>query len=70
MGEMVADAVTRLPAYINNSKCQTMINPGKISDSNVLRIINEATGAAIVYSLGNKAGRRCEWRRRRDDEDN
>lgn len=61
----MVDAVIIVAAYINNSKCQTMINGGKVLALNVLRIINEATGPAIAYGVDNKADRRCEWRSQR-----
>jgi len=48
--EQVKKAVITVPAYFNDSQCQTTKNPGKITDLEVIRIINKLT-AAISFGL-------------------
>jgi L1 cell adhesion molecule like protein len=55
MGCDVKNAVITVPAYFNDSQRQATKDAGKISNLNVLRIINEPTAAAIAYGLDKKA---------------
>ena len=55
LGYAINDAVVvTVPAYFNDSQRQTTKDVGTISGMNVLRIINEATAAAIAYGLDKK----------------
>src|SRR4029450_4041076 len=51
LGEPVTDAVVTVPAYFNNAQREATKDAGKIAGLNVLRIINEPTGAALAYGL-------------------
>src|SRR4051794_5815273 len=51
LGESVTDAVITVPAYFNNAQREATKDAGKIAGLNVLRIINEATAAALAYGL-------------------
>ncbi|CAI2189215.1 5617_t:CDS:2, partial [Funneliformis geosporum] len=51
LGTKVTSAVITSPAYFNDSQRQAIKDAGLIAGLNVLRIINEATAAAIAYSL-------------------
>ncbi|KAF5331339.1 hypothetical protein D9611_011839 [Ephemerocybe angulata] len=48
------NAAVTVPAYFTDSQRQAIKDAGTISSMNVLRIINEPTAAAIVYSLDKK----------------
>merc|ERR1719213_1360564 len=50
-GEIIKDAVVTVPAYFNDSQRQATKDAGRISNLNVLRIINEPTAAAIAYGI-------------------
>merc|ERR1712056_38992 len=54
LGAKVNDAVVTVPAYFNDSQRQATKDAGTISGTNVLRIINEPTAAAIAYGLDKK----------------
>ncbi|KAJ7947670.1 Heat shock cognate 70 kDa protein [Quillaja saponaria] len=54
LGSTVKNAVVTVPAYFNDSQRQATKDAGVISGLNVVRIINEATAAAIAYGLDNK----------------
>jgi len=54
LGGGVKDAVITVPAYFNDAQRQATKDAGKISQLNVLRIINEPTAAAIAYGLDKK----------------
>jgi len=51
LGKEVKHAVITVPAYFNDSQRQSTKDAGMIAGLNVLRIINEATAAAIAYGL-------------------
>ena len=53
LGTTVKDAVATVPAYFNDSQRQpeAMKGASVIAGINVLRIINQATAAAIAYDL-------------------
>jgi L1 cell adhesion molecule like protein len=51
IGQPIKDAVVTVPAYFNDSQRQATKDAGRISELNVLRIINEPTAAAIAYGL-------------------
>nr|KAJ0184508.1 hypothetical protein LSAT_V11C900469860 [Lactuca sativa] len=55
LGKPVKDAVITVPAYFNDSQRQATKDAGAIAGLNVMRIINEPTGAAIAYGLDNKS---------------
>lgn len=52
--KMKNEVVITVPAYFNVSQRQATIDAGKILVSNVFRIINEPTAAAITYSMGTR----------------
>ncbi len=54
LGEKVAQAVTTVPAYFNDSQRQATKDAGRIAGLEVLRIINEPTAAALAYGLENQ----------------
>src|SRR5258705_3552083 len=54
LGEKVTEAVVTVPAYFNDSQRQATQDAGRISGLNVLRIINQATAAALAYGLEKK----------------
>ena len=54
LGTKVKNAVITVPAYFNDSQRQSTKDAGTIAGLNVLRIINEATAAAIAYGLDKK----------------
>ncbi|PSR75422.1 hypothetical protein PHLCEN_2v9127 [Hermanssonia centrifuga] len=56
LGKTVTHAVVTVPAYFNNAQRQAIKDAGTIAGSQVLRIINEPTAAAIAYSLDRKGG--------------
>src|SRR3954452_2070659 len=51
LGEKVSEAVVTVPAYFNDSQRQATKDAGRIAGLEVLRIINEPTGAALAYGL-------------------
>ena len=53
LGEPVTDAVITVPAYFNDIQRRATKDAGRIAGLNVKRIINEPTGAALAYGLGN-----------------
>lgn len=53
LGENITDAVITVPAYFNDIQRQAMKDAGRIAGLNVIRIINEPTGAALAYGLNN-----------------
>jgi L1 cell adhesion molecule like protein len=57
LGKMkeITDAVVTVPAYFNDGQRQATKDTGVISSLNVLRIINEPTGAAIAFGLNEKS---------------
>ena len=54
LGEKVEQAVITVPAYFNDSQRQATKDAGRIAGLDVLRIINEATAAALAYGLEKK----------------
>ncbi|CAH2038509.1 unnamed protein product [Thlaspi arvense] len=54
LGKKVKDAVITVPAYFNDAQRQATKDAGAIAGLNVVRIINEPTGAAIAYGLDKK----------------
>ncbi len=54
LGEKVTKAVITVPAYFNDSQRQATKDAGRIAGLEVLRIINEPTGAALAYGLDKK----------------
>jgi molecular chaperone DnaK len=51
LGEQITDAVITVPAYFNDAQRQATKEAGEIAGFNVLRIVNEPTGAALAYGL-------------------
>jgi heat shock protein 1/8 len=51
LGGTVTSAVVTVPSYCTDSQRQATKDAGTIAGLNVLRIINEATAAAIAYGL-------------------
>ncbi|GIF50376.1 molecular chaperone DnaK [Asanoa ferruginea] len=51
LGEQIVDAVITVPAYFNDAQRQATKEAGEIAGFNVLRIVNEPTGAALAYGL-------------------
>ncbi|KAJ7110863.1 molecular chaperone Hsp70 [Mycena epipterygia] len=58
LGTTIENAVITVPAYFNNSQRQATKDAGTIAGLNVIRIIDEATAAAVAY--GFKSGVRGE----------
>ncbi|XP_010475732.1 PREDICTED: probable mediator of RNA polymerase II transcription subunit 37b isoform X2 [Camelina sativa] len=56
LGKKIKDAVITVPAYFNDAQRQATKDAGAIAGLNVVRIINEPTGAAIAYGLDKKDG--------------
>ncbi|MCK5800999.1 MAG: Hsp70 family protein, partial [Deltaproteobacteria bacterium] len=52
LGEEVTKAVVTVPAYFNDGQRQATKDAGRISDLDVIRIINEPTAAALAYGFG------------------
>lgn len=50
----IEDAVITVPAYFNDSQRQATKDAGTIAGLNVVRILNEPTGAALAYGLNKK----------------
>ncbi|KAJ7110861.1 heat shock protein HSS1 [Mycena epipterygia] len=51
LGTTIENAVITVPAYFNNSQRQATKDAGTIAGLTVLRIINEATAAAVAYGF-------------------
>jgi molecular chaperone DnaK len=51
-GREVKDVVITVPAYFGDSQRLATKDAGKIAGLNVLRILNEPTGASLVWGLG------------------
>src|SRR3954451_17337619 len=49
LGETVTDAVITVPAYFSDHERQATKEAGEVGGLNVLRIVNEATAAALAY---------------------
>ncbi|KAJ3686794.1 hypothetical protein LUZ61_015958 [Rhynchospora tenuis] len=60
LGSIVKNAVVTVPTYSNDSQRQATKDSGLIAGLNVIRIINEATAAALAYGLDKKASRSFE----------
>src|ERR1700736_378792 len=54
LGEKVTKAVITVPAYFNDAQRQATKDAGQIAGLEVMRIINEATAAALAYGLDKK----------------
>ena len=54
LGETVSQAVITVPAYFNDSQRNATKDAGRIAGLEVLRIINEPTGASLAYGLDKK----------------
>src|ERR1700736_678072 len=54
LGEKVTKAVITVPAYFNDAQRQATKDAGQIAGLEVMRIINEATAAALAYGLDRK----------------
>jgi len=54
LGEKVEKAVITVPAYFNDSQRQATKDAGRIAGLEVVRIVNEPTGAALAYGLDKK----------------
>ncbi|KAM0948266.1 putative Heat shock protein 70 family [Dioscorea sansibarensis] len=55
LGTIIKNAVVTVPAYLNDSQRLATKDAGIIAGLNVMRIVNEPTGAAIAYGLDKKA---------------
>ena len=51
LGEPVTKAVITVPAYFNDAQRQATKDAGAVAGLEVLRIVNEPTGAALAYGL-------------------
>ena len=47
----IKDCIITVPAYFNDAQRQATIDAGKLSELNVLRIVNEPTAACLAYGL-------------------
>ena len=54
LGETISQAVITVPAYFNDSQRNATKDAGRIAGLEVLRIINEPTGASLAYGLDKK----------------
>ena len=54
LGQSVGQAVITVPAYFNDAQRQATKDAGQIAGLEVLRIVNEPTGAALAYGLDKK----------------
>jgi heat shock 70kDa protein 1/2/6/8 len=54
LGFPAKNAVISIPAYFNYSQRQSIMDAGLVAGLNVLRVINQATVAAIAYGLDKK----------------
>ena len=59
LGTTVINCVVTVPGYLNYSQRQAIKDAGTASGMNVLQIINEATAAAIAYSLDENITSKC-----------
>ncbi|KAL5971733.1 Heat shock cognate 70 kDa protein [Taenia solium] len=57
LDEKVTNAVITVPAYFNGNQRQATVGAGKLAGLNVLRLINEPTGAAIAYGMDRRMDR-------------
>ena len=55
LGVICQNAVITVPAFFNDSQRQATKDAGLIAGLNILRVINEATAAAIPYGLDNRS---------------
>ena len=55
LGETISQAVITVPAYFNDSQRNATKDAGRIAGLEVLRIINEPTGASLAYGLDKKS---------------
>ena len=53
-GKSIKDVVITVPAYFGDSQRLATKDAGKIAGLNVLRILNEPTGASLFWGLGKK----------------
>ena len=51
MNTKIKDCIITVPAYFNDAQRQATIDAGKLSELNVLRIVNEPTAACLAYGL-------------------
>ena len=51
LGQAVGKAVITVPAYFNDAQRQATKDAGQIAGLEVMRIVNEPTGAALAYGL-------------------
>ena len=51
LGENITQAVITVPAYFNDAQRQATKDAGRVAGLEVLRIVNEPTGAALAYGL-------------------
>ena len=56
LGKNVNHAVVSVPAYFNDAQRQATKNAAIISDMTAVRIVNEATAAAVAYGFDKKDG--------------
>ena len=54
LGQPVGKAVITVPAYFNDAQRQATKDAGQIAGLEVMRIVNEPTGAALAYGLDKK----------------
>src|SRR5947209_7717210 len=57
LGETVTQAVSTVPAYLNDAQRQATKDAGQIAGLEVLRIINEPTAAALAYGREKQDGK-------------
>ena len=55
LGDDLVGAVITVPAYFDDAQRQATRDAAKLAGSNVLRLLNEPTAAAIAYGLDNAA---------------
>jgi molecular chaperone DnaK len=53
-GEEVTQAVITVPAYFNDAQRQATKDAGHLAGLEVLRIVNEPTGASLAYGIDNR----------------
>jgi molecular chaperone DnaK len=51
IGKPIQHAIITVPAYYNDNQRDAVVQAGKLSGLNVLRVLNEPTSAAIAYGL-------------------
>jgi molecular chaperone DnaK len=54
LGEQVEKAVITVPAHFNDAQRQATRDAGRLAGLDVVRIINEPTGAALAHGLGRR----------------